>query len=110
MAKNKSPAFYEAGSWYHRIKVLQEDGTTKYSKKGGFTTAKDAEESYKSYEKQYQDAYRAYHIRSSRDFALKDYLIYWLGRMYFHKEWRVLRRCSVAMCCMICFYHRWYRM
>lgn len=50
MAKNKSPAFYEAGSWYHRIKVLQEDGTTKYSKKGGFTTAKDAEESYKSYE------------------------------------------------------------
>ena len=56
MAKNKSPAFYEAGSWYHRIKVLQEDGTTKYSKKGGFATAKDAEESYKSYEKQYQDA------------------------------------------------------
>ena len=54
MAKNKSPAFYEAGSWYHRIKVLQEDGTTKYSKKGGFATAKDAEESYKSYEKQYQ--------------------------------------------------------
>ena len=48
MAKNKSPAFYEAGSWYHRIKVLQEDGTTKYSKKGGFATAKDAEESYKS--------------------------------------------------------------
>lgn len=82
MAKNKSPAFYEAGSWYHRIKVLQEDGTTKYSKKGGFTTAKDAEESYKSYEKQYQDAYRAYHIRSSRDFALKDYLIYWLEDVF----------------------------
>ena len=58
MAKNKSPAFYEAGSWYHRIKVLQEDGTTKYSKKGGFATAKDAEESYKSYEKQYPEAYR----------------------------------------------------
>ena len=62
MAKNKSPAFYEAGSWYHRIKVLQEDGTTKYSKKGGFATAKDAEESYKSYEKQYQDAYREFPI------------------------------------------------
>ena len=82
MAKNKSPAFYEAGSWYHRIKVLQEDGTTKYSKKGGFTTAKDAEESYKSYEKQYQDAYRAYHIRSSRDFTLKDYMIYWLEDVF----------------------------
>lgn len=86
MAKNKSPAFYEAGSWYHRIKVLQEDGTTKYSKKGGFATAKDAEESYKSYEKQYQDAYRAYHIRSSRDFTLKDYLIYWAGECIFPKS------------------------
>lgn len=36
----------------------------------------------KSYEKQYQDAYRAYHIRSSRDFTLKDYLIYWLENVF----------------------------
>lgn len=77
MENNKSPAFYEAGSWYHRIKVLQKDGTTKYSKKGGFATAQEAEKSYKSYEKQYQDAYRAYHIRYSREFTFKDYLIYW---------------------------------
>lgn len=82
MARSKSPAFYEAGSWYHRIKALQEDGTTKYSKKGGFTTAKEAEESHKKYEKQYQDAYRAYHIRYSRDFTLKEYLIYWLEEVF----------------------------
>lgn len=31
---------------------------------------------------QYQDAYRAYHIRSSRDFTLKDYLIYWLEDVF----------------------------
>ena len=47
MASNKKGfAFYEAGSWYHRIKVLKEDGTTKYSKKGGFATAEEAEKSY----------------------------------------------------------------
>ena len=50
MANKRSVAFFEAGSWYHRIKLLQEDGTTKYSKKGGFMTAKEAEESYFVYE------------------------------------------------------------
>lgn len=34
MADRKGVAFFERGSWYHRIKLFQEDGTTKYSKKG----------------------------------------------------------------------------
>jgi hypothetical protein len=41
--KKKTVAFFEAGSWYHRVKILQEDGTTKYSKKGGFATHEEAE-------------------------------------------------------------------
>jgi len=82
MANKKSVAFFEAGSWYHRIKLLQEDGTTKYSKKGGFSTAKEAEASYYKYEEEYKRAYRAYHVSSSTNFELKDYLIYWLEEIY----------------------------
>ncbi len=33
MANKKGVAFFEAGSWYHRIKILQKNGTTKYSKR-----------------------------------------------------------------------------
>ena len=82
MANKKSIAFFEAGSWYHRIKLLQEDGTTKYSKKGGFMTAKEAEASYRKCEEEYKKAYRAYHVSSSTDFDLKEYLIYWLEEIY----------------------------
>ncbi len=82
MANKKSVAFFETGSWYHRIKLLQEDGTTKYSKKGGFSTAKEAEASYYKYEEEYKKAYRAYHVSSSTDFELKDYLVYWLEEIY----------------------------
>lgn len=82
MANKKSAAFFEAGSWYHRVKMLQKDGTTKYSKKGGFMTAKEAEESYRKCEEEYKKAYRAYHVSSSTDFDLKEYLIYWLEEIY----------------------------
>ena len=82
MANKRSVAFFEAGSWYHRVKILKEDGTTRYSKKGGFMTAKEAEESHYICEEEYKKAYRAYHVSSSADFDLKDYLIYWLEEIY----------------------------
>lgn len=83
MASNKKGfAFYEAGSWYHRIKVLKEDGTTKYSKKGGFATAEEAEKSYQRYEEEYTRAYRNYHVTASTDFDLRDYLVYWLDEIF----------------------------
>ena len=63
--KKQGTAFYEAGSWYHRMKTLQEDGSTKYSKKGGFATAEEAEKSYRKCEEEYARAYRNYH-RSGR--------------------------------------------
>ena len=59
VADRKGVAFFERGSWYHRFKLLQEDGTTKYAKKGGFKTAKEAEQSYHKYEAEYKKAYRA---------------------------------------------------
>lgn len=80
--KKQGTAFYEAGSWYHRMKTLQEDGSTKYSKKGGFATAEEAEKSYRKCEEEYARAYRNYHATASTDFGLKDYLVYWLEEIY----------------------------
>lgn len=82
MANKKSIAFFEAGSWYHRIKVLREDGTTKYSKKGGFRTEQEAEESYWEYERTFKRDYQAYHAEKSADMMLGDYLVYWLEQIY----------------------------
>ena len=82
MADKKGIAFYERGSWCHRFKLLQEDGTTKYSKKGGFKTAKEAEKSCRKYETEYKKAYRAYHAASIRNLDLKEYLFFWLDEIY----------------------------
>lgn len=81
-ANNKSPAFYEGSSWFHRVKVLNPDGSTTYSKRGGFSTPEGAEQSYRKYEEEYIKAYRAYYARVQKDFELKDYLIYWLEEVY----------------------------
>ena len=40
--EKKSVAFFERGSWYHRTKTLNKDGTVKYGKKGGFESEQDA--------------------------------------------------------------------
>lgn len=80
--KTKGIAFREGGSWYHRIKVLREDGTTQYSKRGGFATAEEAEASYQQYEADYVRAYRNYHASAFTDFDLKEYLIFWLDQIY----------------------------
>lgn len=83
MAGKKGVVFFEAGSWYHRVKQLQQDGTTKYSKKGGFQTEKEAELSCSKYEEEYKKAYRAYHAAKPTDaMKLDDYLIYWLEQIY----------------------------
>ena len=54
MSKEKRVVFFEGKSWYHRIKELQDDLTTKYGKKGGFETPEEAEKSYWEYEKKYR--------------------------------------------------------
>ena len=45
--EKKSVAFFERGSWYHRTKTLNKDGTVKYGKKGGFESEQDAVKAYK---------------------------------------------------------------
>lgn len=77
-------AFYEGSSWFHRIKILQEDGTIKYSKRGGFATAFEAEKSYRQYEEEFKRAYRSYQISNqiNTEIGFKDYLIYWFEDVY----------------------------
>lgn len=80
----KSKSFFENNSWYHRTKELLEDGTIKYSKKGGFATSKEADKSYDQYEAAFKKAYRAYHIahQINGEMMLKDYLIYWFEDVF----------------------------
>lgn len=82
MANKNRVAFFEAGSWHHRVKLLQEDGTTKYSKKGGFQTEEEAEISCRKYEKEYENACRTFYAVRSADMMLDDYLKYWLEQIY----------------------------
>ena len=78
----KEVVFFESGSWHHRVKLLQEDGTTRYSKRGGFETKREAEISYKKYEAEYHEAYRTHHFIRSADIRLDDYLRYWVEEIY----------------------------
>lgn len=75
----KSKSFFENNSWYHRIKILQADGTVKYSKKGGLSTSKEADKSYDMYEADFKKAYRAYQMANkvNTEVMFKDYLVYW---------------------------------
>ena len=80
----KSKSFFENNSWYHRTKVLQEDGNVKYSKKGGFATSKEADKSYEQCEAEFKKAYRAYQMahQVNTEIMLKDYLVYWFEEIF----------------------------
>lgn len=82
--KKSGVAFYEGSSWYHRVKLLQPDGTVKHSKRGGFQSAEDAEISYYKYEEEFKKALRNYQMSTkvNVDIMLKDYLLYWFEEVF----------------------------
>lgn len=82
--KRTGVAFFEGSSWHHRVKLLQEDGTVKYSKRGGFQSEKEAEKSYYKYEEEFKKAYRTFALKhnTGTDIGFKDYLIYWFEEVY----------------------------
>lgn len=77
-------SYYENSSWYHRYKILQEDGTVKYGRKGGFETSREADKSYDKYEAEFKKAFRAYQLSNqvNTDVMLKDYLVYWFEDVF----------------------------
>lgn len=82
MAKNKSKAFYYKGSWYHRTKFLRKDFSMGYSKKGGFKTQKEAEESYERMLKEFEENKRKWNPCTDQNILLTDYLNYWFNRVH----------------------------
>lgn len=80
----KGVAFYEGSSWFHRVKLLQEDGSVKYSKRGGFQSAAEAEASYYRYEEEFKKASRNLMLSNAvnPDIGLKDYLLYWFEDIF----------------------------
>lgn len=83
-ATKKGVAFYEETSWFHRVKLLQPDGSVKYSKRGGFRSKEEAEASYYKCEKEFKRASRAYQMsaKPNQDIDLKDYLLYWFEDVF----------------------------
>lgn len=76
-------AFWERGSWYHRTRALQDDGTIKHGKKGGFSTPEEAEESYIKYEEEITEQLRIRQANNNKqDMMFKDFLIYWFDNIY----------------------------
>ena len=82
MAKNKSKAFFYMGSWYHRTKFLRKDFSIGYSKKGGFKTQKEAEESYERMRKEFEENKRKWNPCTDKNILLADYLNYWFNRVH----------------------------
>lgn len=82
MAQNKSKAFFYMGSWYHRTKFLRKDFSIGYSKKGGFKTQKEAEESYERMLKELEENKRNWNPCTDRNILLADYLNYWFNRAH----------------------------
>ena len=82
MAKNKSKAFFYMGSWYHRTKFLRKDFSIGYSKKGGFKTQKEAEESYERMRKEFEENKRKWNPCIDKNILLADYLNYWFNRVH----------------------------
>lgn len=82
--KEKRVAFFENNSWYHRYKELQDDMTIKYSKKGGFETPEEAEESYWKYENRFKEKQREFQVAymKNTDIMFGDYLKYWFEHIY----------------------------
>ena len=82
--KKNGVAFYEGNAWVHRVKLLQPDGSVKYSKRGGFQSEAEAEASYYRHEEEFKKASRAYKMSSkpNPDVNLRDYLLYWFEDVF----------------------------
>lgn len=78
-----SIAFFYRNSWYHRKKELQEDGSTKYGRVGGFKTPELAEENYYKCLEEYEEQRRNYIAPIiDKEILFKDYLIYWFEKVF----------------------------
>ena len=69
-------------SWYHRKKELTTDGVTHYGKVGGFKIPEEAEQSYYSYQKKYEEDCEKILPKINEEISLKNYIIYWFENVF----------------------------
>ena len=75
---------WDGTSWTHRVKILNEDGSTRYTRRSGFATKEEAEESYYQYEENYKTACRNQSARRGNlsEISFVDYLKYWFEELF----------------------------
>lgn len=78
-------AFFENGSWYHRTKILNNDYTVKYGKKGGFKTKEEAEESFQKYDNEFKSKILGNTNDLNNQISFKEYLIYWYENIFIER-------------------------
>ena len=99
-AKKKGVVFYEETSWFHRVKLLQPDGSVKYSKRGGFQSEAEAEASYYKYEEEFKKASRTYQMSAKPNADVDLKIICFIGlRIYFPRGLRIQPAWYVLMYC-----------
>lgn len=75
-------AFFEKKSWYHRTKELLDDYSVKYGKKGGFKSAKEAEEAYVQHIRKFEQQMNKTFLVQDKDITFRNYLIYWYESIF----------------------------
>ena len=87
MKKSKNGvAFFERGSWYHRIRYFNEDYIVKYGKKGGFKTEEEAEKSYWRYNAEFENSRQRLWQKRDTSMELKQYLQTWVNQQTSFQE------------------------
>jgi len=84
MDNQNNGVYYNGKSWSHNIKILNADGTFKYSKRAGFKSAEEAMISAATYEDNFKEDVRKYNLKNKLDInvSVKDYLVYWFDEVY----------------------------
>lgn len=77
-----SVAIFENGSWYHRTKILNNDYTVKYGKKGGFKTKEEAEASFEDCENEFRKKTSGKVNELNNEITFKEYLMYWYENIF----------------------------
>lgn len=79
-------AFFERGSWYHRMRWYDEDYLIRYGKKGGFKTEEEAEESYMKYLEEFETQKRNLTRKKDISIEFTQYLQEWLQRQKYFQS------------------------
>lgn len=79
-------AFFERGSWYHRMRWYDEEYLVRYGKKGGFKTEEEAEESYMKHLEEFEEQKRNLMRKKDASIEFTYYLQKWLQQQNYFQS------------------------